>query len=225
MLKNVTIFFLIIILIGLSNASIDKLPQAIKQNECVNLPQNEINSTYQNITYVQLPNNETINIGSLMTKYGTSYKYYFCNTSVVGTYLVNGHSDLSSWSYWFDVTPTGINQTGERVTITTVAILSMFGVCVLMFVAFIYFKHPTARISFGVLSFIFLVAGLNLILNSLTNEVVDPNVINLFDFIGAASYYFYWLGGGIIIITLFVTGLVSLFSRYSKLKMEKYNVQ
>jgi uncharacterized membrane protein YobD (UPF0266 family) len=42
-----------------------------------------------------------------MTKYGYYYTYNFCNTSLLGEYVVNGCSDLSCWAYDFEVNPTG----------------------------------------------------------------------------------------------------------------------
>jgi len=82
-----------------------------KQESCIVLPQSYANSTYQNITFIQFPDKTTIEINSYMTKVGSYFNYTFCNTSQLGTYIVNGIGDYDgvdeTWAYDFSITPTG----------------------------------------------------------------------------------------------------------------------
>ncbi len=82
-----------------------------KQGECIGLIQTCANCTYNNISRVFHPDATKSLDNNLMTKDDTYYNYSFCNTSQLGTYIVNGFGDIdgikTSWSYDLDVTPSG----------------------------------------------------------------------------------------------------------------------
>lgn len=110
-MKYAVILFFIVLLIAPVYAEQTTIAP-VKQGQCALLPQLELNSSYQNLTAIQLPN-KTINlIGLNMTKYGYYYTYNFCGTNDLGSYVVNGCSDLSCWSFDFEV-----NSTGQETTI------------------------------------------------------------------------------------------------------------
>lgn len=108
-----------------------------KQSDCIQLIQSHGNTSYNNISFVYQTNNATLyNISDEMTKVGTFYNYTFCNTSLVGEYIVNGFGDPDGektvWIYNFWVTPTGrILETSDSVTyiILTLASLFFFVLC------------------------------------------------------------------------------------------------
>lgn len=104
-MKVYNILYILIILTVLCTIQVNAETsiQAVKQGRCVQLPQAEFNSTYQVITYIQLPDNRLVNISTNMTKNGDFYNYTFCNTKQFGKYIVNGKSDLSTWAYSFNV--------------------------------------------------------------------------------------------------------------------------
>jgi len=89
-----------------------------KQNECVNLIQTCSNCTYINITNIAYPNSSIALSNVEMTADGTLFNYSFCNTSIIGTYFVNGIGDLdginSVWNYVFDITYTGDALTAQQ---------------------------------------------------------------------------------------------------------------
>ncbi len=150
--------------------------------------------------------------GTNFSKTGQYYYNVQCNSSGLGGY----HSQL------FEVIPTGIEPTLQRTTAFNIAIACIFLIAILLFIGFTTTKNISAKYSFVVSSTIFLLVGINLVLNSLTNEVVDPNITALFDFIGAASYYLYWLGGGILCITLILTVFSSMWDKYKRVRFDKY---
>lgn len=125
-------------------------------------------------------------------------------------------------TFYLEVNPTGIKSTDARSSALTRAIWIVFIIGIILFGAFLRFEHPTAKYSFAILSAIFILAGFNLVLSTLSSEVVDPRIISLFDFVSAASYYFYWLGAGLLMIILFVTSFNTLFDKYRKQKLVKY---
>lgn len=118
-LINPKVYYLIIVVLGILivysstvNATVQTLPP-VTQNTCVNLPQSEYNSTYQYISYIQgpAPRKYMYNISSNMTNLGNYYYIYnFCNTSEVGSYIVNGISNLGNWNYDFPVNPISIPE-------------------------------------------------------------------------------------------------------------------
>jgi len=91
------------------------LPTALaiyRQNNCINLYQICSNCTYNNISNVLYPNSNIAGSQVIMTRIGNAYNYSsFCNTSIIGTYIVNGFGDLDGvnavWSYTFEITPSG----------------------------------------------------------------------------------------------------------------------
>lgn len=74
-------------------------------NDCVRLIQTCGSCTYNNITSLVSPNSTTLLSEVEMIKSGTEYTYSFCNTSMEGTYIVNGVGDLDGtntvWAYDF----------------------------------------------------------------------------------------------------------------------------
>ena len=100
-----------ILLGGMGSAVIQEI-DPIKVGSCINLPQLEHNSSYQNLTYILKPDGNIDLISKYMAKNGYSYNYTFCNNWLIGTYTVNGCSDLSCWNYKYSVTPSGFKELG-----------------------------------------------------------------------------------------------------------------
>jgi hypothetical protein len=102
------VLMLMSLLIGV-NASIENIG-TVKQYDCITLPQT-CNCSYSNITTIMFPNKSYVTINEAMVKDGTYFSYTFCNTSVIGEYIVNGVGDkdgiTTPFNYWFEVTTTG----------------------------------------------------------------------------------------------------------------------
>jgi len=90
------------------------------QNDCVDLLQICGTCTYNNVTSIVLPNSTRNIIDVEMTRRGAEYNFTFCNTQVLGDYLVNGVGDLdgtaNAWAYDFSVTTTGKEFTQQKST-------------------------------------------------------------------------------------------------------------
>lgn len=108
------------------SAEIETLNQPIKSGACVNLPQQSLNASWENITTIQKPDYSKILIGALMQKNGADYNYTYCNTNLAGTYIVCGHSNLNEWCYDFEVTPSGMKNLGTFLFIFMAIILLIF---------------------------------------------------------------------------------------------------
>jgi len=84
-----------------------------KLNDCVELRQICSNCSYNNISSVLYPNSTLASGEVAMIKTGTNFAYTFCNTSMLGKYIVNGFGDVEGyvtvWAYDFNITTTGNN--------------------------------------------------------------------------------------------------------------------
>ncbi len=131
MKKIMLILILGIFLISFVSAEQQTLG-TFKKDECMQLTQTCGNCTHNNLTYVyQTIDAILYNISDGMTKSGTFYNYTFCNTSIVGEYIVNGFGDpdgeQASWTYNFWITPTGtILKTSDSLTYILLTIGSFF---------------------------------------------------------------------------------------------------
>ena len=111
--KIILLFCFISLIISLNilnvNASIENIG-TVKQFDCITLPQT-CNCTWNNITTIMFPDKSFIIINGAMARDGTYFNYTYCNTSVVGLYIVNGVGDkdavITPFNYFFEVTTTG----------------------------------------------------------------------------------------------------------------------
>jgi len=105
------IFLISFILLSILNISAVETLGTFKQNSCIELKQNCANCSYVNINSVSYSNSSKIITNVVMTKDRTNYNYTFCNTTVIGEYIVDGNGDLDGeitvWTYNFFVTHTG----------------------------------------------------------------------------------------------------------------------
>ncbi len=151
MKKQIIILMLVCLLIPIINAEIMTIG-TFKQNECINLVQTCSNCTYNNISSVLYPNSTNALNQVSMIKTGTSYSYNFCNTSVIGNYIVNGFGDVDGvitvWAYDFDVTTTGQELD------TSKSIIMIAGLILLLIVGLVifYFGYNIGNVTIKVFS-------------------------------------------------------------------------
>lgn len=124
MKKTITFIFLLIVMGLVSSLALTSIPP-VKQGQCVSLPQSEFGSAYENISGIQLPDKTVVSKNVKMTYSNGLYNYSFCDTTQLGTYVVNGFSDLSTWAYDFDVSASGQGALGNN-SIALVIILIVF---------------------------------------------------------------------------------------------------
>lgn len=110
---NLKICLLFLIILNLSFVFAEQQSLGIiKQNDCVRLIQTCPSCTAITLSSVIYPNKAVSQTSILMsTSDSFEWIYNYCNTSVLGQYIVNGHGDVdgidTSFAYDFFVTPTG----------------------------------------------------------------------------------------------------------------------
>lgn len=110
---NLKICLLFLIILNLSFVFAEQQGLGIiKQNDCVRLIQTCPSCTAITLSSVIYPNKAVSQTSILMsTSDSFEWIYNYCNTSVLGQYIVNGHGDVdgidTSFAYDFFVTPTG----------------------------------------------------------------------------------------------------------------------
>ena len=101
---------LLILLMPIISASVISLPTQ-KQYSCIDLPQVCSTCTYVNVSSIKYPNSSMNNININMTKIGSDFNYNFCDTDLLGKYLVTTCGDKDGFYqcaiYDFIITPTG----------------------------------------------------------------------------------------------------------------------
>ena len=119
--------YLFILLISISLASAETIESLglVKQNDCISLKQASSGVNGCNITSVLYPN-KTQSMGiNIMTKTGIEFNKTYCQTEVLGTYIVIGFcyngTESVPWGYDFEVT-----TTGEQVSLSNIIIVLVF---------------------------------------------------------------------------------------------------
>ena len=119
MKTKIFFIFLLILLLPLTVAEIQSLPHPVKTEQCVNLPQIYANSSWQNLTAIQQPDETIIVLNTGMQSLGGGYfNYTYCNNSQNGEYIVNGIGDVdgtaTTWNYKYTVNPLGKIFTSQQ---------------------------------------------------------------------------------------------------------------
>ena len=103
-----------------------------KRNTCVNLIQTCADCTYVNFTSVLYPNSTQLIGNSNSTQTGTLFERQICNTTAVGTYIVNGVGDVSGtdtiFAYVFEITPNGKKESNSPVSLAITFFFIIFNV-------------------------------------------------------------------------------------------------
>jgi hypothetical protein len=136
-MKKVFLSCLILMfLITLVSAEVQTLPP-VKQGTCILLVQSHPNATLINVTAIRYPDGTEDSISRAMTTTnGINFRYSFCNTSQIGSYIVNtcGNGDGvfdCPPPYNFEVTWTGLTESQERSRL-----FWMYGAAILLYVIF-----------------------------------------------------------------------------------------
>jgi hypothetical protein len=208
----------IILVMGLASA-IQELPP-VKKGDCINLPQNCVTCTYNNITSIYTQGNLTYLLSGeyAMTRSGSTYNYTFCNTNTYGTYIVEGHGDISgvdtSWGgYSFEVNGSGQTVTQQQITLFIITLIVLLIFAIFWFVTSILFKHPGVKIFLMALCVATLVLIIGIISANASLYLAEfSNLANLYE-----RYYILILtlaGAGLLgIIVWFIYYSVSLFNK------------
>jgi hypothetical protein len=116
-----------------------------KKGSCINLIQTCDNCTWVNFTSVVYPNGvfEVLNLDS--SNQGTVFNNTFCNTSQIGSYIINTVGDLdgktTNGNYNFYINPSGITGTDNPIGI----IVPIFSLLINFFVLLFAFKRTILK--------------------------------------------------------------------------------
>jgi len=188
--------FLVLLLnfISASEYGYDSSPSSInsigtvKQYNCITLPQT-CNCTWNNITTIMFSDKTYVTINEAMTADGTYFNYTFCNTTLIGDYIVNGVGDkdgaTTPFNYWFEVTTTGNNNNN---TIPLFLALGGFIILVFAFVLRNNYLGFMAGILFIIFGIYIIVYGLGFVSDFYTQAIGYVTIgMGLFIFL-ASSY-------------------------------------
>ena len=140
---------------------------------------------YVTLDSVKLPNGTIITVNENMTKTGSTFSYTFNQTENLGVYIYNTYYGNYSSPISFEVTPTGEETNGWRITIQIFAALSTL----IFSFLFMYLstsglkqghvsreEKPAIRILFIGIALVFLVAHI-LITNVIIHDTLGTGVI------------------------------------------------
>ena len=145
------------------------------------------------------PNSTTYIDNQSMSQTGSYWNYTANASSTLGIYkaVANCHdattSGYSSWDFYI-----GRPSTEVQEATTTRSIYILLGIAVLCFTAFLFISHPPIKWSFFLLAILFISITVNVASISLYNEAGNENIRNIFDKLGAMTYYMYYFVAGLI---------------------------
>lgn len=174
--------------------------------------------------------NKNIIINNQLMTNQVSFHNYSLNstqTSSLGEHevtVVCSDGSLSNFeTFYYEVNPQGIRPSAERADAQSRGIWALLGTAALLFIGFLFLRDsPPVKWTFFLTSIIFFVAGLNIIFISMSDEVINPTLINLFDSFSAFSFYFYWFAGGLLAIMWLMTFMNTWILKKNEENLNKY---
>jgi len=216
-----------IFLISLASASLGSIG-TFKQNECVIISQTCASCSYVNISSVSCNNDSNLISNVEMENFGNGeWRYEFCNTSALGRYDVKGMGDIngvdSSFATYFHITHSGGSLEEGATGILIMGIIFMLVVgslCLLGF--FRKDQNFQAKWTLFLMSFLFFLAGANLISALIGDTLANPKVISFFDSLMAISFILFWFAFGLLAVMWILTMIQTLLFKKTQRNMEKY---
>ncbi len=216
-----------IVLITLASASLDNY-DTVQQNKCMNISQACATCTYVNISSVSRNNDSNLILNTPMTDLGNGeWRYEFCNTSATGRYDVRGIGDIngvgSSFAVVFLVTHSGgsLEEGASGILIMGIIFMLVVGALCL----FGFFRKDQSfqtKWTLFLMSFIFFLAGANLISSLIGDTLANPKVISFFDSFLAISFILFWFVFGLLAIMWILTMIQTLLFRKKQSDIQKY---
>lgn len=129
-----------------------------------------------------------------------------------GEMVFNDSLDFGRVSFEMEVNPTGVKSSEMKSAAVNRGIYVLFGIAFLLFMGFLFTpkEYSPFKWTFFLLSILFIVIGINIIGISIKSEAVSSNIVNVFDQLGAVSYYLYWFIGGLLLFIWILTTIASL---------------
>lgn len=175
-----------------------------------------VNCSDNNNITILYPNTTILIDNELMTA-GAGFIYYSLTatqTNLTGEYAVYVDGDgLTDYQTSFVVNNNGENISDAAAESVTRGIYVLLVISVLFFIGFYWNKEPVWKWTFFLLGLMFLIVTLNLVGISIHNYSLESDVFNVFDKIGAISYFMIWFVGGLLLMIWILKVLASLAER------------
>lgn len=182
-----------------------KLPCFDNGTFCSSATQCNASVTYPNqsilINNIAMTNQVSFHNATLNTTQTTTNGEYFFWATCTDV-AISGEE-----TFFFEINPTGIRASDQRTGTIILAVVFMFILGTLLFVAYMFHESDPARWSFFIIGVTFFLIAINIIFVSLQDVVVNSQLEGFFDFFVAISFYFYWFAAGLIFIIWFLTFL------------------
>ena len=172
---------------------------------------------------IRYPNETILITNGSMTNQIKFFNYTLLanQTSIVGEYKAKVVCDDPPASgvddFVYLINPSGIRPSDQRTGATTRSIWIVFAFGMVMIIGSFLIPSFPVKWSIMIFGIIFFLIAINIVLVTLKDEVVNPDIENLFDFIVAASFYFYFFAFGII----FFIWAISIFNSIKVSKQQK----
>jgi len=197
-----------------------------KKGECINLIQTCDNCTFVNFTSVIYPGGafEILNLNA--SQQGTIFNHTFCNTSLIGTYIINSIGDLNgvitTSSYTLYISSTGIERIDNPIGII-VPIFSLLINGVVLLFAFKRHLFQNELLNFIVRRSLMVLGMFLLVLNStIIAGVAEYAGLDLTKEMFMFMEMFGW-AGYIAIIMLLVTSIIQFMKAWKVKKQRQRN--
>jgi len=202
--RIISLIFFLLILVGTVSAAEEELFYQPNTSmniviKCFDIDSNLCSSSTECRLDVFYPNMTSFIYNVTMQRNGTFYNYTVSATSILGVYHASTTcADGTTAGYSTFDFYVGNPSTDPQIKLTILAISILLGVAVLFFIGFLFTKKDIFKWSFFLLAILFLVITVNVASISLRNEAGSENIRNIFDKIGAVSYYMYWMCFGLL---------------------------
>jgi len=195
-----------------------------KKNQCIDLIQTCTNCTFLNFSSVLYPDGTFEVLDLNATKFGTVFNQTFCNTSQIGTYIINSVGDLdgvlTAGNYDLYINPSGIAGTDNPIGI----IIPIFSILINLIVLFLGFKQVLLKNEFTnfIVKRCLLILGIWLLVlnSSIMAAVADYAGLDLSREMFMFMEWFGW-GGYIGMIILMFTSIVQFMKAWKTNKRNK----
>jgi len=235
-MKKLLFFFIILLLIGFAGAEtsiyVPKSQVYDLQFKCTDdsQPLSICSVTTQcNIT-IQYPNGSILINNSAASNLHNGKFNFTLNenqTTPSGEYYACigcSSSTLNASScFIYEVNLAGIRTTESRTQALTRSIYFMFGIGIILFLAFLFVKNSIpVKWTFFILAIIFFLISINLLFVGLQDEAVNPKLESFFDGFTAISFIIYWFAAGLLGIMWFLTFLQTWFYKKNIKNIQRF---
>jgi hypothetical protein len=211
-MKKLMVIVVIVLCIGIVGAT------HYQQETIVDLTMacGDVNCSDNNNITIFYPNTSKLIDNRLMSigKGFANYTLTATQTNITGEYLVYVDGDgETDYHDSFVISAHGEEVSTAAAETITRGIYVLLVIAILFFIGFYWNKEPVWKWTFFLLGIMFLIVTLNLVSISIHNYSLETDVFNVFDKIGAISYYMIWFVGGLLLMIWILKVLATLAER------------